>query len=106
MPTGLGNDLDDGRERPRRASARSAGTARRRIPEDDQPERGLHWKTAFLTQWAAGRPFIWLDDEITQADRRWVQAHYPAKALLHRVDPLLGLTDADFAQIRQWLAAR
>ena len=54
----------------------------------------------------AGRPFIWLDDEITQADRRWVQAHYPGKALLHRVDPFLGLTDVDFTQIRQWLAAR
>jgi len=76
------------------------------FPEDDQPERGLHWKTAFLTRWAAGRPFIWLDDEITQADRRWVQAHYPGKALLHRVDPFLGLTDVDFTQIRQWLAAR
>jgi hypothetical protein len=37
---------------------------------DDEPERGLHWKTRCLTQWAAVRPFIWLDDEITDADRR------------------------------------
>jgi len=76
------------------------------FPDNDEPERGLHWKTAFLTRWAAGRTFVWLDDEITDADRRWVQAHHPGKALLHRVDPLAGLTDADFALIRRWLAAR
>jgi hypothetical protein len=70
---------------------------------DEDPEHGLHWKTVFLTQWAAGRPFVWLDDEITDADRRWVAAHHPARALLHRVDPYLGLTEADFSAIRQWL---
>jgi hypothetical protein len=75
------------------------------FPDDDQTEHGLHWKTPFLTRWAAGRAFVWLDDEITDFDRRWVQAHYQRKALLHRVDPLVGLTDADFIRIRQWLAA-
>jgi hypothetical protein len=53
-----------------------------------------------------GRRFVWLDDEITDGDRRWVQAHHPSKALLHRVDSFVGLTDADFAVIRQWLAGR
>jgi hypothetical protein len=28
---------------------------------DDEPARGLHWKTVYLTRWAAGRPFIWTD---------------------------------------------
>ena len=70
---------------------------------DEEPEHGLHWKTTFLTRWAAGRPFVWLDDEITDADRRWVAAHHPRPALLHRVDPNLGLTDADFLVARQWL---
>ncbi|GAA3957925.1 hypothetical protein Aau02nite_08250 [Amorphoplanes auranticolor] len=58
---------------------------------------GRHWKTAGLVRWAAGRPFLWIDDEITDADRRWVAAHHPGRALLHRVDPRTGLTDADFA---------
>ena len=71
--------------------------------DDDEPEPGLHWKTAFLTRWAAGRTFVWLDDEITDADRRWVQTRYPGRALLHRVDPLVGLADGDFALVRQWL---
>ncbi|GAA2604452.1 HAD domain-containing protein [Dactylosporangium fulvum] len=73
---------------------------------DEQPERGLHWKTAFLTRWAAGRPFVWLDDETTDADRRWVAARHPWPALLHRVDPYMGLTDADFSAVRQWLGRR
>ncbi|MFV2096285.1 HAD domain-containing protein [Micromonospora sp. LOL_014] len=71
---------------------------------DDEPPRGVHWKTPFLTGWAAGRTFVWLDDEITDLDRHWVSAHHPGKALLHRVDPHLGLTDADFSTVGQWLA--
>jgi hypothetical protein len=95
MPAGMGNDLDGGRERPRRASTRTAGVGRCRVPDNDEPERGLHWKTAFLTRWAAGCTFVWLDDEIADADRRWVQVHHPGKALLHRVDPLAGACDDD-----------
>jgi hypothetical protein len=63
----------------------------------------VHWKTVPLTRWAAGRRFVWLDDEITDADRLWVAAHYPERALLRRVDPYLGLTDADLDAVRQWL---
>ncbi|MFG1610863.1 HAD domain-containing protein [Actinoplanes sp. NPDC049265] len=72
--------------------------------EDEIPTRGLHWKTSFLTESAGGRTFIWLDDEISDTDRRWVQTHHQGTALLHRVDPLSGLTDADFTRIRHWLA--
>jgi hypothetical protein len=73
--------------------------------DDDEPENGLHWKTAHLARWAAGRPFVWLDDEITDTDHRWIQIHYPGKALLHRVDPSAGLAHRDFTEIREWLAA-
>jgi hypothetical protein len=73
---------------------------------DEEPQCRVHWKTVFLTRWAARRPFVWLDDEITDADRRWVAAHYSQPALLHRVDPYLGLTDADFLAVRQWLGQR
>lgn len=70
---------------------------------DDETEHGLHWKTTTLTRWAGGRPFIWLDDEIADTDRTWVHRHYPAPALLHRVDSLTGLTEADFTLIHHWL---
>ncbi|MGW6565860.1 HAD domain-containing protein [Streptomyces sp. NPDC054975] len=71
---------------------------------DDQDERnGLHWKTRALVTWAAGRPFAWVDDEVTNADRAWVAAHHQGKALLHRVDPSQGLTDSDYAALDSWL---
>lgn len=71
----------------------------------DEPG-GLHWKTRALVAWAAGRPFVWIDDEITEADRAWVGAHHPAPALLHRVDARTGLTDADYAAVGAWLRMR
>ncbi|MGA4838005.1 HAD domain-containing protein [Streptomyces sp. G45] len=67
---------------------------------------GVHWKTRGLCAWAAGRPFAWVDDEITDADRAWVADHYAAPALAHRVDPRRGLTDADFVALDAWLRAR
>ncbi|WP_433061277.1 HAD domain-containing protein [Dactylosporangium sp. CS-033363] len=70
--------------------------------DSDGPE---HWKTRDLVAWAAGRPFVWVDDELTAADRAWVARHHPARALLHRVDGRAGLTAADFAAIRDWAAA-
>lgn len=33
---------------------------------------GLNWKTRGLVELAAGRPFAWVDDEITHVDRAWV----------------------------------
>ncbi|GAA2384467.1 hypothetical protein GCM10010170_093800 [Dactylosporangium salmoneum] len=72
--------------------------------DDEPPAPGVHWKTAGLARWAAGRPFVWLDDEIGDADRRWVAAHHPGPALLHRVDPAAGLSGADVGAVRQWLA--
>jgi hypothetical protein len=68
---------------------------------DDLP--GVHWKTRPLVDRAAGRAFVWLDDEVTDADRRWVAEHHPGRALLHRVDPRHGLRDADFVIVEEWL---
>ncbi|WP_328681590.1 HAD domain-containing protein [Streptomyces sp. NBC_00322] len=71
---------------------------------DEQDEReGLHWKTRALVDWAAGRSFVWVDDEITDTDRVWVSAHHRGRALLHFVDPRRGLTDADFVALDEWL---
>lgn len=71
---------------------------------DEQDERaGLHWKTRALVAWAGGRPFAWVDDEITRADRAWVAEHHPGAALLHRVDHRRGLTDADYAALGAWV---
>ncbi|MGV9346569.1 HAD domain-containing protein [Streptomyces spiralis] len=71
----------------------------------DGSPRGLHWKTRHLVEWANGRPFIWVDDEITSMDRLWVAAQHPGPSLLHRVDPTKGLEDADFSALADWLSA-
>ncbi|MGW1229825.1 HAD domain-containing protein [Streptomyces sp. NPDC001515] len=64
---------------------------------------GLHWKTRALVALAAGRPFVWVDDEITGADRRWVAERHAGRALLHRVAPAVGLTAGDLRLIDDWL---
>lgn len=71
-------------------------------PEEDVPDL-LHWKTRALVHLAAGRPFIWVDDEIGDLDRAWVARHHPGPALLHRVDSLTGLLASDFAVLGDWL---
>ncbi|GAA3091816.1 HAD domain-containing protein [Streptomyces rectiviolaceus] len=72
-------------------------------PSGEDEWHGLHWKTRPLLGWAAGRPFVWVDDEISEADRAWVAAHHSGPALLYRIDPGRGLTEEDFAAIGAWL---
>ncbi|MEU0430641.1 HAD domain-containing protein [Streptomyces sp. NPDC006290] len=69
----------------------------------DEGPRGLHWKTRTLVDWAGGRPFIWVDDEIGPVDRLWVAAQHEGSSLLHRVDPSEGLTEDDFSALADWL---
>ncbi|MGW1912880.1 HAD domain-containing protein [Streptomyces sp. NPDC002076] len=74
-------------------------------PDADGPTEPLHWKTRPLVAWASGRPFVWVDDEITEADRAWTAANHPGLALLHRVDHRHGLTESDFGILEDWLRA-
>ncbi|WP_328494948.1 hypothetical protein OHS59_20975 [Streptomyces sp. NBC_00414] len=69
----------------------------------EEGPRGLHWKTRHIVEWAGGRPFIWVDDEIGAMDRLWVDAQHRGESLLHRVDPGRGLADDDFAVLADWL---
>lgn len=64
---------------------------------------GLSWKTRTLVAWASGRPFAWVDDEITEADQTWATAHHTAPALLHHVKPYTGLEPKDFTLLNHWL---
>jgi hypothetical protein len=73
--------------------------------EDDLIEDPLCWKTRTLVAQAAGRPFVWLDDEPTAVDEAYVAAHHLGPALLYRTDPELGLAAADFDAVAEWLRA-
>ncbi|NEB04894.1 hypothetical protein [Streptomyces sp. SID13726] len=63
---------------------------------------GTFWKTHHLVTHAAGRPFAWLDDELDHRDRAFVATHHAGPALLHRVDPRLGLREGDFETVAEF----
>ncbi|MFF1505391.1 hypothetical protein ACFVZR_37500 [Streptomyces sp. NPDC058316] len=58
---------------------------------DPQQRRDVEWAN------------VWVDDEITDADRDWGSTHHPIPAFLHRVASSRGLTTEDFAVLDQWL---
>ncbi|GAB2518337.1 HAD domain-containing protein [Nocardia heshunensis] len=72
-------------------------------PLGDYFPDGLHWKTRTLVRLAAGRPFIWVDNEIRDQDRIWVEDNHPGRALLHLIDSAAGVLDADFTALTEWL---
>ncbi|MFF8032655.1 MULTISPECIES: hypothetical protein [unclassified Streptomyces] len=46
--------------------------------------------------------FAWIDDEITEADRAWVNEHHSGPVLLYRVDLCNGITSDDLAALTAW----
>lgn len=71
---------------------------------EERPD-GVHWKTRRVLEYAAGRPFAWIDDEFAAADHDHVAAAArPAPALLHPVDPRRGLTPDDFTALAAFAA--
>jgi hypothetical protein len=73
-----------------------------RRPVSDRMEDDTYWKTHQLVEYADGRPFAWVDDEMGEKDRAYVAAHHAGPALLHHVDPRLGLVDDDFHELHVW----
>ncbi|WP_373431296.1 hypothetical protein [Streptomyces turgidiscabies] len=63
---------------------------------------GLYWKTRRVVEWAAGRPFVWVDDLITDLDVRHVAEHHAGRALLLRIDARRGLGEREFAELERW----
>jgi hypothetical protein len=59
------------------------------LPEGD--ERGLHWTTRPIVEWAA--------------DRSWVASRHRGPALLHTVEASTGLTGHDLTAIATWRAS-
>jgi hypothetical protein len=80
------------------------------LPFIDWPEmhgaspRGTCWKTQYILRYSAGRPFAWIDDDITPLDHEWVGRQHLADALLLRIDERIGLTRPDFDRLAAWAA--
>ncbi|MFI8535400.1 hypothetical protein ACIGMX_34785 [Streptomyces aquilus] len=76
-------------------------------PEGAQQHRtdGMFWKTEHVVKWAAGRPFAWIDDDITGIDQAYVTEHHNGPAFLHWISPRLGLLPADLDALTNWATA-
>ncbi|MEU5812023.1 HAD domain-containing protein [Streptomyces sp. NPDC047718] len=82
-----------------------------RLPFIDWPQmhgrapRGTFWKTQYVLDYAGEREFAWVDDDITDLDREYVDQRHPFRALLMRIDERIGLARPDFEKLAEWVAA-
>jgi hypothetical protein len=53
---------------------------------------GRFTKLPSITRFAAGRPLVWIDDELTHAAHAWAAGRTPPARLID-VDPAIGLTE-------------
>ena len=81
-----------------------------RLPVADLPaysgdlgEDRLQWKTKALVRIADGRPFVWVDDVIGEADRSFVDGEHGGRALLHKVESGVGVTADDLGVVGEWV---
>ncbi|BFO18578.1 hypothetical protein SHKM778_49660 [Streptomyces sp. KM77-8] len=94
----LGHHVDGRRQPVDRTGDRASGASFVDFGDVLLRERpdGVHWKTGPLVEYAGGRAFAWVDDEQGEPDRAYVSAHHRGPALLHHVDPRVGLREDDF----------
>ncbi|MGW6280119.1 HAD domain-containing protein [Kribbella sp. NPDC055071] len=63
------------------------------------PVRRGSWKTPYVADWVGNRPFVWVDDEVGDAE---VERFDGEHQLVYPVDARIGLAAGDFAAIRAW----
>lgn len=59
----------------------------------------LCWKTAQIVEWAAGRDFVWIDDDVTVHDADYIDRNHDGFGGILKVSPKIGLIDRDFAEL-------
>lgn len=65
-------------------------------PSPARSDSRIHWKTDRLIEYAEGRPFVWVDDEVTSYDWSHIQGKHGPHGDIYRIDPKKGLTGSDF----------
>jgi hypothetical protein len=68
----------------------------------ERDEDGTYWKTHTVVEWAAGRPFAWVDDEIRAADHEYIANHHRGAAMAHQINPAKGLLPENFDILKVW----
>ena len=71
---------------------------------DQPPVPGLYWKTSTIVDYCKGRPFAWVDDEISRIDEQYVTDRHHAPAKLLKINPATGLTPEHFDELEDWAA--
>lgn len=74
------------------------------LPEHRQNVGSLYWKTRRVCEFAAGKRFLWFDDEVTRHDRRYLEETLGrGHSRAHTVATGSGLTPWDLAFARNFL---
>jgi len=63
----------------------------------------VYTKTPNIAAACGGRPFAWLDDEITQADVEWMDRNCSTPHLLVPVSAATGITRSHLDTVAQWV---
>lgn len=67
---------------------------------------GLHYKTKRIVTWMnknrKGVDFLWIDDECTKYDSKYIGQYSDAKGNIMRISPKTGITDNDMQMIELW----
>jgi hypothetical protein len=67
-----------------------------------KPDSRIYFKTPTVVKYAAGRPFAWLDDEITTWDEKYIRQYHDGPSLLVWIDPITGLQRTHFTTLTDW----
>lgn len=70
-----------------------------------KPDARLYFKTPTVVEYAAGRPFAWIDDEVTHWDVDYVGVCHDGPSFLLPVDPATGLLQDHFDRLAAWAAS-
>lgn len=67
-----------------------------------KPDARIYFKTPTVITYTAGRPFAWVDDEISQWDDQYIGEHHGGRSKLMKIDPVTGLTQEHFDELTAW----
>jgi hypothetical protein len=76
------------------------------IDRDYYNKEGLYWKTKRVAQWMnenrPGIPFLWLDDEVGQRDKDWIEENCAKGSGIRVISPRIGIADDNLEEISEW----
>jgi hypothetical protein len=77
---------------------------------EDKPYTKLHWKTTQIVSWLQEHhpdtDFIWVDDETTDKDEKFLKAATDVNVKIFTINPKTGITDSDLADMADWKSTR